>query len=112
MDDWKRRYDSHHSSFDRPMLELRDGGDFMVIADRRGGEGLQRTTTLGGNMAPLYRFLRDVRTRKEIQERFPLAQPSDMENTIARLVEGGLVFDDQGRRSVSLAVRSGPGKEA
>ncbi|MFO7707994.1 MAG: radical SAM protein [Desulfobacterales bacterium] len=100
---WSKRYERlHQGPFRDPILGYRDGGDFMIIRERRLG-GEVATHRLEGVSRKIYLFCETHRPLKLITERFPEAPVDRIEEFLARLTDQRLVFEESGCY-LSLAV--------
>ena len=85
-------------------LYYHDGGDFLEIVDRRDG---CRTITLPGAWRLVYLFCMEMRTEKQVAERFPACTPPFTE-ILEWLVAEKLAYRE-GRLYLSLAIALTPG---
>lgn len=85
-------------------LYYHEGGDFLEIVDRRGE---CRTVTLPGAWRSVYLFCMEIRTEKQVLEKFPDCPPSPTE-ILEWLVSEKLVYREK-NLYLSLAVALTPG---
>lgn len=103
--EWEKTYDSLHSGTDRdPILSYRDGGDFMIIRQRRLGVD-PMTHRLVGPSRSIYRFCRRTRSLKQIGRRFPDVGMDKIRPFLKMMVGKKLMFTE-GNRYLSLAVKA------
>ncbi|MEN8751510.1 MAG: radical SAM protein, partial [Desulfobacterales bacterium] len=100
---WKREYQElHQDSFYKPILGYYDGGEFLVIRQRR-----FRTDTLthrlDGSSRKIYLFCKQPRALPEIQARFPKITTDQLLDFLHMMVGKKLMFEEN-RRFLSLAV--------
>ena len=100
---WSKRYERlHQGSFRGPILGYRDGGDFLMIRERR-PEGESATHRLEGVSRKIYLFCERHRSLRRVAERFPETPPDRIEVFLRQLTAQRLVFEENGRY-LSLAV--------
>jgi hypothetical protein len=101
--DWKRAYkELHQGSFYKPILGYYDGGEFLVIRQRR-FRADTLTHRLIGSSRKIYLFCRQPRSLAEIQARFPKITADQLRGFLHMMVEKKLMFEEH-RRYLSLAV--------
>jgi hypothetical protein len=85
-----------------PILSYRDGGDFMMIRERRlGGESAHHR--LEGTSRAIYLFCGHHRPLKQIIERFPGVPADKITSFLQKMTSERLVFAEEDR-FLSLAV--------
>ena len=101
--DWKRVYkELHQGSFYKPILGYYDGGEFLVIRQRR-FRADTLTHRLTGSSRKIYLFCRQPRSLAEIQARFPKITADQLRGFLHMMVGKKLMFEEH-RRYLSLAV--------
>jgi ribosomal peptide maturation radical SAM protein 1 len=103
---WQKSYNAAHASpFEGPILTYRDGGDFMVIRDKRsGGEAL--THRLVSISRSVYLFCERHRSLNQIAEAFSEIPLDRVTEFLKGMVQKKLMFRERDRY-LSLAVRVG-----
>jgi ribosomal peptide maturation radical SAM protein 1 len=103
---WQENYNAAHATpFEGPILTYRDGGDFMIIRDRRsGGEAL--THRLKSNSRAIYLFCERNRSFTQIREAFSDIPHDKVTGFLTGMVQKKLMFREKDRY-LSLAVRYG-----
>jgi ribosomal peptide maturation radical SAM protein 1 len=103
---WQKNYDAAHARpFEEPILSYRDGGDFMIIRDRRsGGEAL--THRLVSISRSIYLFCERHRSLNQIREAFSEIPLDRITEFLKGMVQKKLMFRERDRY-LSLAVRVG-----
>ena len=100
---WKRAYtELHQGSFYKPILGYYDGGEFLVIRQRR-FRADTLTHRLVGSSRKIYLFCNQPRALAEIQARFPKITTDQLLDFLHMMVGKKLMFDEK-RRFLSLAV--------
>ena len=100
---WKRAYtELHQGSFYKPILGYYDGGEFLVIRQRR-FRADTLTHRLVGSSRKIYLFCKQPRALPEIQARFPKITTDRLLDFLHMMVGKKLMFDEN-RRFLSLAV--------
>ncbi|MEN8780597.1 MAG: RiPP maturation radical SAM C-methyltransferase [Desulfobacterales bacterium] len=100
---WKRAYtELHQGSFYKPILGYYDGGEFLVIRQRR-FRADTLTHRLVGSSRKIYLFCKQPRALAEIQARFPKITTDQLLDFLHMMVGKKLMFDEN-RRFLSLAV--------
>jgi hypothetical protein len=100
---WSKRYERlHRGPFHEPILGYRDGGDFLIVCERR-LEGEFATHRLEGVSRRIYLFCEIRRPLRNIVERFPEAPSDRIESFLKELTAQRLVFEESGCY-LSLAV--------
>ena len=100
---WKRAYtELHQGSFYKPILGYYDGGEFLVIRQRR-FRADTLTHRLVGSSRKIYLFCNQPRALAEIQARFPKITTDQLLDFLHMMVGKKLMFDEN-RRFLSLAV--------
>jgi len=105
---WHKSYRSlHRQPYSEPILSYRDGGDFMIIRQRR-AEAEPLTHRLVGPSRGIYRFCEHNRTSDEIRSAFPEISREQLDNFLTMMVSKRLVYSEN-ERYLSLAVRTPSG---
>jgi hypothetical protein len=100
---WRREYEAlHRSPGAGPILACRDGGDFMIIHQRR-LEASPMTHRLEGRSREIYRFCKRPRGLLRILARFPGLSEEALRPFLRMMVEKRLMAEE-GDRYLSLAV--------
>jgi ribosomal peptide maturation radical SAM protein 1 len=100
---WKRTYtELHQGSFYKPILGYYDGGEFLVIRQRR-FRADTLTHRLVGSSRKIYLFCKQPRALPEIQARFPKITTDRLHDFLHMMVGKKLMFEEN-RRVLSLAV--------
>lgn len=86
-----------------PVLSYQDGGNFILIRQRRTG-GSPISHRLTGSSREVYIFCRHHRAFKSIAEKFPGFSQKQIQGFLGEMVVKKLMFEDDGRY-LSLAVR-------
>ena len=104
---WHKIYSELHQGPGRdPILSLRDGGDFLIIRQRRTGtEPLNHRLT--GTSRQIYIFCSRHRSLKKIRNRFPTFSEDKIVAFLKMMVAKKLMFEENGRY-LSLAVPVSP----
>jgi len=103
MDRWQERYrELHRDPGSRPILSYRDGGDFIIIRERRAGQD-DMTHRLTGTSREIYLFCQAHRSLREILGQFPRFQEDRLLPFLKMMVSKRLMFTE-GDRYLSLAV--------
>jgi len=101
--DWERSYGAlHRSPGCGPILSYQDGGDFLVIRERRTGTD-DMTHRLQGTSRGIYLFCEENRGIKEILNRYPGFGEEKVIPFLTMMVDKKLMFRE-GERYLSLAV--------
>ena len=101
---WEKSYaDSNRNGPANPVLSYQDGGDFIIIRQRRTG-GSPISHRLTGSSREIYLFCRHHRALKSIAEKFPGFSQKQVKGFLGEMVSKKLMFEDDGRY-LSLAVR-------
>jgi ribosomal peptide maturation radical SAM protein 1 len=103
-----KRWHSLHQNVRAPLLRYQDGGSFLTIEDRRFGDF--RTGTFEGIERDIYLFCTEIRSEKQILERFPEIA-SRLKELLAAWIEFRIIFHEAGKY-LSLAVASAPHQAA
>jgi hypothetical protein len=103
-----KRWRSLHQNVQAPLLRYRDGGSFLMIEDQRFGDF--RTGTFEGIERDIYLFCTEIRSEKQILERFPEIRPR-LKELLEAWIEFRIMFHESGRY-LSLAVASAPHQAA
>jgi ribosomal peptide maturation radical SAM protein 1 len=103
---WQKNYNAAHANpFEGPILTYRDGGNFMIIRDRRsGGEAL--THRLVSISRSIYLFCERHRSLKLIREAFSEIPLDRVTEFLKLMVQKKLMFRERDQY-LSLAVRVG-----
>ena len=100
---WKKEYQElHQDSFYKPILGYYDGGEFLVIRQRR-LRADTLTHRLDGSSRKIYLFCKQPRALPEIQARFPKIKTDQLLDFLHMMVGKKLMFEEN-RRFLSLAV--------
>ena len=104
---WERSYkDRHRAAYAEPILSFRDGGEFLIIRDRRqGGDAMNHR--IQGLSREIYLFCDRNRPVARILERFPLLGEEKLLPFLRMMTDKGLMFRE-GDRYLSLAVAMEP----
>ncbi len=101
--EWQTRYERlHRGPASEPVLSYRDGGDFLIIKERR-LDGLDMTHRLQGSSRKMYLFCGTARSLAAITARFPGFGEAKIRPFLAMMVAKRLMFEERGRY-LSLAV--------
>jgi hypothetical protein len=96
----KRKASAQH----KPLLYYRDGGDFLLMRQEL-IDGTALNHRLRGTSRQIYLFCTQIRTEKELSEKFPAISQQKILTFLADLKKKRLVFSDKNRH-LSLAVHS------
>jgi ribosomal peptide maturation radical SAM protein 1 len=100
---WRTSYESLHDDAGRdPILSYQDGGDYLIIRERRGKDD-DRTHRLRGSSRQIYLFCETHRALPEIVERFPQFGQGKILPFLNMMVAKRLMFRE-GEDFLSLAV--------
>jgi ribosomal peptide maturation radical SAM protein 1 len=100
---WEKTYAAlHHGPFPGPIISYRDGGDFMIIRERRVGEESHRHR-LEGTSRRIYLFCSRHRRLKRICAQFPGLPQDKIEAFLKQMAARRLMFAEDGAY-LSLAV--------
>jgi radical SAM superfamily enzyme YgiQ (UPF0313 family) len=100
---WKTTYDDlHNASAGDPILSYQDGGEFLIIRERRLAVD-DMTHRLRGSSRQIYLFCEKNRSLSEIVERFPGFWQEKILPFLNMMVDKKLMFRE-GERFLSLAV--------
>jgi ribosomal peptide maturation radical SAM protein 1 len=103
VDHWKRAYtELHQGSFYKPILGYHDGGEFLVIRQRR-FRADTLTHRLVGSSRKIYLYCRQPRALPQIQAHFPEITTDQLHDFLYMMVGKKLMFEED-RRFLSLAV--------
>jgi ribosomal peptide maturation radical SAM protein 1 len=104
---WHKIYtDLHQGPSRSPILSLRDGGDFLIIRQRRlATEPLNHRLT--GTSRLIYLYCSHHRSLKKIRDRFPAFAEDKIVAFLKMMVEKKLMFEENDRY-LSLAVPVNP----
>ncbi len=101
--EWKTRYERlHREPASEPILSYLDGGDFLVIRERR-LDGPDVTHRLQGTSRKIYLFCESARAFDTIVERFPGFGAEKIRPFLAMMVAKRLMFEER-ERYLGLAV--------
>jgi ribosomal peptide maturation radical SAM protein 1 len=102
---WEKTYAAlHRDSVFRPILGYRDGGEFLIIRQRRYGADTL-THRLRGASRDIYLFCRRNRSLSAVQSRFNNIGAAELSAFLVSMVAKRLMFEENGRY-LSLAVRT------
>jgi len=100
---WEKAYSRlHQTSFHEPILTYRDGGDFLIIRERR-PEGESASHRLEGKSRQIYLFCEHHRPLKRVLESFPNLSQGAVTEFLNTMIAQKLVFEENGSY-LSLAV--------
>lgn len=102
---WRTQYGRLHREGNKgPILSYREGGDFLILTQRRWGQEpvVHRLT---GSSRAIYLFCTRHRALEEILERFPLLKEKTVKSFLQMLVGKRLMYQEE-ERYLSLAVRA------
>jgi hypothetical protein len=100
---WEKAYSNlHQTPFHEPILTYRDGGDFMIIRERRPA-GESASHRLEGKSRQIYLFCEHHRPLKRILESFPRLSQNAVTDFLNTMIAQKLVFEENGTY-LSLAV--------
>lgn len=100
---WEKSYLALHCTpGSEPILSYQDGGDFLIIRERRDGQD-DMTHRLRGTSRSLYLFCDENRSIKEILDRHPGFGEEKVLPFLTMMVDKKLMFRE-GERYLSLAV--------
>jgi ribosomal peptide maturation radical SAM protein 1 len=100
---WIRVYDDlHRGSLTEPILSYRDGGDFLIIRERR-PNGNTTTHRLEGASRQIYRFCERHRPLRHILASFPNI-PAESITSFLRMMNAGKLMFAENDHYLSLAV--------
>ncbi len=100
---WVRAYgDLHRAALAEPILSYRDGGDFMIIRERR-LDGSTATHRLEGTSRRIYLFCEHRRSLRRILASFPNVSPENIAAFLKTMTAARLMFSEN-EQHLSLAV--------
>jgi ribosomal peptide maturation radical SAM protein 1 len=100
---WEKAYSNlHQTPFHEPILTYRDGGDFMIIRERRPA-GESASHRLEGKSRQIYLFCEHHRPLKRILESVPRLSQNAVTDFLNTMIAQKLVFEENGTY-LSLAV--------
>jgi hypothetical protein len=100
---WKKTYEAlHRTPASGPILSYQDGGDFLIIRERRDGHD-DMTHRLRGTSRGIYLFCEENRSIRDILHRYPGFGEEKVLPFLAMMVDKKLIFRE-GERYLSLAV--------
>ena len=103
IEEWKKTYDElHRGPLSSPILNFRDGRDFMIIRQKRLGNH-PLTHRLVGTSREIYLFCQHNRSLKNITDRFPGMSEDRIYPFLKMMVDKRLMYEENGRY-LSLAV--------
>ncbi len=103
LEEWRMTYLKLHSTPGAPpILSYQDGGDFMIIHQRRLGT-LDMTHRLKGASRKIYLFCQTKRTIEQIVSKFPGLGEEKIEPFLRMMLDKRLMFNE-GEAYLSLAV--------
>ncbi|MBW1667815.1 MAG: RiPP maturation radical SAM C-methyltransferase [Deltaproteobacteria bacterium] len=102
---WENQYrELHQSPRSEPILSYQDGGDFLIIRERRLGED-DLNHRLKGSSRKIYLFCQQNRPLRSIVEAFPAFGEDKILSFLSMMVDKRLMFREN-ERYLSLAVPS------
>jgi ribosomal peptide maturation radical SAM protein 1 len=103
IEEWKTSYTRlHQTPASEPILSYQDGGNFLIIRERRSGDN-DMTHKLKGSSRGIYLFCERSRTLTQILENFPGLGEEKVRPFLKMMVQKRLFFEE-GERYLSLAV--------
>ena len=103
VNEWAKRYrELHEGTNPEPILSYRDGGEFLIIRERRTSD-YSMTHKLKGTSRRIYLFCETQRHIEEILARFPSFAADQIEGFLRMMVDNRLMFQEE-KRFLSLAV--------
>lgn len=95
--EWKKEYAAlHRKPFSEPILSYRDGGEFIIIRQRKvAGDPL--THRLAGTSREIYLFCRHQRPFEKIRKRFPAFTEEQIMAFLRQMAVKQLMFEENGR---------------
>jgi ribosomal peptide maturation radical SAM protein 1 len=100
---WKKTYEAlHRTPASGPILSYQDGGDFLIIRERRDGQD-DMTHRLRGTSRGIYLFCEENRSIREILDRYPGFAEEKVLPFLTMMGDKKLMFRE-GERYLSLAV--------
>ena len=100
---WKERYIALHDRLpSEPILSYRDGGDFLIIRQRRAND-YPMSHKLKGTSRRIYLFCETQRHIKEVLAQFPSFAADQIEGFFRMMVSKRLMFQEE-NKFLSLAV--------
>jgi hypothetical protein len=103
LEDWKTAYAQlHQNPGSDPILSYQDGGNFLIIRQRRYGAD-DKTHRLKGTSRKIYLFCEKNRSISRILENFPGFGEEKVRPFLSMMVDKRLMFQE-GERYLSLAV--------
>jgi ribosomal peptide maturation radical SAM protein 1 len=100
---WEKAYNNlHRTPFHEPILTYRDGGDFLIIRERR-PEGESASHRLEGKSRQIYLFCEQHRPLQRVLESFPGLSQGAVTEFLNTMIAQKLVFEENGTY-LSLAV--------
>ena len=100
---WRKTYGAlHRTPASGPVLSYQDGGDFLIIRERRDGQD-DMTHRLRGTSRGIYLFCEENRSLRDILQRYPGFGEEKVLPFLAMMVDKKLMFRE-GERYLSLAV--------
>jgi len=107
--EWKKEYDEFHKGpVHSPILSYRDGGNFLIIRQRR-LLAAPLTHRLEGMSRDIYLFCGYHRSRKRILQQFPKLTEDRLISFLKMMVDKKLMFEEK-NQYLSLAVPIHPKK--
>ena len=91
-----------------PILGYQDGGDFLIINERRADDNLRHRLT--STSRRIYLHCRTTRSRAQLQTAFSSTSADRLDAFLQMMLDKGLMFEEAGRY-LSLAVPMDPGLE-
>jgi hypothetical protein len=103
LEEWKKTYSQLHTVQEcGPILSFQDGGDFMIIRERRHGQD-NMTHRLKDTSRKIYLFCQAQRSFSEILARFPGFGADKVAPFLRMMIDKRLMFNEK-ERYLSLAV--------
>ncbi len=100
---WRKEYEQLHvRPFSGPILTAHDGGNFLILRERRIGEE-PVNHRLEGSSRKIYLFCHHRRKFAEIRDRFPAFAADQLQSFLSMMVGKKLLFEENGQY-LSLAV--------
>lgn len=101
---WQQAYENlHRRPYSEPILSYRDGGEFLILRQRRAGAD-PMTHRLVGPSRRIYIFCERHRSIGAIRAAFPELASDRLEGFLNMMVDKRLMYSENGR-CLSLAVR-------
>ena len=108
---WEQAYGRLHCNpLSQPILSFRDGGDFLIIRQRR-YDTEPMTHRLSGASRRIYLFCQKHRSLKKIRDQFPSIPEDQITGFLKMMVDKKLMFVER-EKYLSLAVSLNPVSES